>query len=39
MTVLLQPHRDYDLERMSHVAMALLDTRGVLPESARVVSL
>ncbi len=38
-TVLLQPHRAYDLERLAASAQQLFDTRGVLPESASVMRL
>lgn len=36
MTVLLQPHRDYDLGRLTGCAHRLLDARGVLEETAGV---
>lgn len=39
LTVLLQPHRDYDLTRLVSEAAFLLDTRGVLPSGDRVIRL
>lgn len=39
LVILLQPHRSYDLHRLSNGSTAVLDTRAVLPESASVVRL
>jgi UDP-N-acetyl-D-glucosamine dehydrogenase len=39
LVILLQAHRDYDLERIAATAPLLLDTRGVVPAGARVEAL
>src|SRR6266581_3194956 len=39
LVILLQAHRDYDLEAIAATAPLLLDTRGVVPAGARVEAL
>lgn len=34
LVILLQPHDEYDLERLSHCSRMLLDTRGAVPGSS-----